>query len=197
MFNQLNNMKMKTMKLKKVAMTLAALMVVGLFTINSVYSQRGKGWGDGPCRNQPKQPPVMAALDLNEEQQEQMKEFHTAHLKEMLPIKNKMQELKAELNTLSSGDDVDMKAVNNKIDEISDLHAKMMKMHEANRQEVREILDEEQKVLFDAFHSKRGKGQHGKGSMHRGFHGKGYGRGPCGGGMGPGFEGTRPRSNEK
>ncbi|MCF8303493.1 MAG: Spy/CpxP family protein refolding chaperone [Bacteroidales bacterium] len=184
---------MKTTMNQRAVMSMVVVFLAGILMSGNIYAQRGHGWGKGPHEDCPKEHPMMKMLDLSDEQQAQMKELHTKHMKEMLPIKNKMGELKAELNTLSTGDDVNMNAVEKKIDEIADLKAKMMKRHQSHRQEVRDILDDEQKVIFDAHHSRMGKGcgfGHGRGHYGKGFHGKGRGLGPCGQGMGPGPKGN-------
>jgi Spy/CpxP family protein refolding chaperone len=88
-------------------------------------------------------------LKLSPEQKKSIMEIKTKMMKEALPIKNQIGEKEAHLKTISTGDNIDMNAVNNTIDEISVLKAKMMKMHMANRQEIRKVLNDEQKLIFD------------------------------------------------
>ena len=114
-------------------------------------------------------------LNLSDEQQEQMKTFRLELMKEMTPIKNEIKVKTAELNMVSTGDNVDTKKVNSLLDEIGSLKTKMAKKKFAHKQKVRGILTDEQKVLFDAHagkmfgnKAKRGDGQMMKHRMHKG-----------------------------
>jgi len=103
-------------------------------------------------------------LDLTEAQQEQMKTMRIKQMEQMLPFKNAMQEKKAKLQTLRSAKNADMKAINKLIDEMADLKADQMKAREAHHQEVRSILSDEQRILFDSFKGNNdGRGGQGKG----------------------------------
>ena len=105
--------------------------------------------------------------------------------KETLPIKNQIDEKKAHLKTVSSGDNVDVTAVNKTIDEIYSLKADMAKKREAFRQDVRKLLNDEQKLAFDLHHAKFGDGEKGKGPKQNPGYGHGSGTG-CGMGQGYG-----------
>ena len=120
--------------------------------------------------------------DLTDEQMEQINDLRTDMMKKALEIRNKINLNQAELRLLTTGEDADMKAVNSKNDDIADLRAQMMKIHAAHRQDVRNLLNEEQQVIFD----QRGPG-FGMG-MERGKSfgkGKGHGKGMRGQGPGP------------
>ena len=63
-----------------------------------------------------------------------------------------------------------MNAINKTIDEISVLKNTMMKKREAHKQEIRKILNDEQRLFFDAHSEKRGEGKgmhHGEGMQHK------------------------------
>jgi Spy/CpxP family protein refolding chaperone len=94
--------------------------------------------------------------DLTEEQQEQIKQLRTAHLKEILPIENKIREKAAQLNTLETSEKVDMVKINKTIEELGELKVTIAKKRAAHRQDIRKILTEDQRVIFDSMPGKRG-----------------------------------------
>lgn len=112
-------------------------------------------------------------LDLTDQQKEQFKALRLDHQKAMLPMKNELNELNAKLKTLSTAENADMKAINSQIDKIGSLKTKMMKSKAAHKQEMRKILTEEQRIMFDSHKGRKGKAcgyGHGRGQ------GKGYGK---------------------
>lgn len=137
---------MKTIKIK----SLASLVLVLLFTM-SIYAQDMQE--KGKC-NLP---------NLTEEQQKKIDELRIAHQKEMMAIKNQLQEKKAHLQTLRTAEKADMNAINTTVDEIGVLQVEKMKKKEAHIQEVRKLLNDEQRLMFDMRHSKKGK-RHGMGN---------------------------------
>lgn len=139
-------------------------------------------------------------LNLTAEQKTQIEKLKTAHMKEMIGLKNQLKEKKAHLRTVTTVDKVDMVEVNKTIDEIGVIKTEMMKKKEAHKQEVRKLLTEEQRLKFDMHHGCCGddddhgmgcgngmKGNAGCGDMKgksncgsgQGMHGKG---GKCQGG---------------
>ncbi|MCK4922521.1 MAG: Spy/CpxP family protein refolding chaperone [Bacteroidales bacterium] len=105
----------------------------------SEFSQRGMGIQNPNCR-----------LDLTEEQQEQMKDLRLEHQNNVMTIKNEMGVLAAEQKVLMSGDDQNLNDINKKIDEMQVLRTDLLKMSVKHRLEVRDLLTDEQKVLFDS-----------------------------------------------
>ena len=100
--------------------------------------------------------------DLTDAQKTEIKKIRTAHMKDVLPLRNKMRELQAHKQTVSTGDNVNMTELNKTIDEIGALQVKMMKKKANHRQAVRKILTEDQRVFFDMHAGKK----HRKGMMH-------------------------------
>lgn len=113
---------------------------------------------------------------LTADQETKIKALHLNLVKQILPIKNELAEKEAHLQTLSTAEKADMKAINATIDEISVLKTKMAKLHMQFRQDVRALLTEEQRVTFD-MHQGKGMGPKGK---------AGYGKGNCAGHPGQG-----------
>ena len=95
--------------------------------------------------------------DLTDEQMEQIKDLKTDHMKEVLPLRNLVQEKQAHLKSISSGDKVDMDKVNNTIEEIGKIKVELAKKRAAHRQEVRNVLSEDQRIVFDSMPMKRGR----------------------------------------
>lgn len=98
--------------------------------------------------------------DMTDEQKEKIKDLRTSMLKEISPVENELKEKKARLNTLSSAAEVDKKAMEKVIKEIGDLKTQLMLTHEFHKQDVRAILTEEQRVMFDRM------GDHKRGMRH-------------------------------
>jgi Spy/CpxP family protein refolding chaperone len=94
-------------------------------------------------------------LDLSEEQKEQIKKLRLEHQKAMLPIKNLFGEQKAKMQTLRTAEKVDLKAIDKLVDDMTGLRAKQMKMQVRHEQEVRSLLTEEQRIMFDTHKNKR------------------------------------------
>jgi Spy/CpxP family protein refolding chaperone len=92
----------------------------------------------------------MLIPDLTEDQQGKIKNIHLNMMKESLSIRNKLGENRAKLKTLQTAENPDMNAIDNLIDESSSLHADLQKKAAANHQQVRSILTEEQRVIFDS-----------------------------------------------
>ncbi|OFX44174.1 MAG: hypothetical protein A2046_08105 [Bacteroidetes bacterium GWA2_30_7] len=151
---------MKTKKLKGIILAIAII-------ISSTLSIKAQDFEKGMLKNIP---------NLTEEQTKKIESLKTPHLKQMLPIKNQLGEKKAQLNTLSTAEKADMVAINKKIDEIGDLKTQMMKNREAHKQEIRKILTEEQRLIFDMHNDK-------KEDKRPMANGKGMNRGPQGKGM--------------
>lgn len=94
---------------------------------------------------------MMSILDLSAEQRDQVKEVRLNNQKGMLPFRNAMQEKNAKLRTLTTADNYDEEAVKELISEIADLRSAMLTMQIAHRQQIRELLTEEQRIKFDTF----------------------------------------------
>jgi Spy/CpxP family protein refolding chaperone len=95
------------------------------------------------------QQPMLAKLDLNEDQKEQIKGIMLEGKQESLPLENQLREKRARLRTLSSGDTYDVSALNKVADEMGDLQVSIQKIHIAKKGEIRALLNDEQKIKFD------------------------------------------------
>jgi len=97
----------------------------------------------GPEQRGPKIP------NLTESQESQLKEFHLQEMKKAQPIENLVAEKEARLNTLTTAEKYDEKAVNKVIEEIGALKTDLAKLKVAGQQKIKSILTEEQLVFFN------------------------------------------------
>ena len=159
---------MKTVKFK----TITAILVALLLSVNTnIFAQSGKKSShlvekhqDGKkcSHDMKKHHDGMGFLNLTDEQKSKIKKLKTANMKEMLPLKNQIGEKKAHIRTLTTADNVDMNAVNKTIDDIGSMKATMMKKQAAHKQEIRKLLNDEQRIHFDMKMSKHNGHEFGK-----------------------------------
>lgn len=95
--------------------------------------------------------------NLTPDQETKLNDLRTKHLKEITPLRNELQEKRARLNTLQSSEKPDLAAINKLIDEMGTLKTNLMKKQAAHRNEVSQILTDEQRVHFNARQGKKGK----------------------------------------
>lgn len=136
---------MNRLNLKRITVLLIVVMVTGIFTI--VQSQprlKEKRNGEKPPFDLRYKLP-----DLTDDQLAKLDELHTNMLVETTPLKKKLLIKRAELDAMSSEKNVDMQEINSKIDEISGLQGEIMKKREANKQEIRKMLNDKQRIHFD------------------------------------------------
>ena len=87
--------------------------------------------------------------NLTEEQKTKIKSLRLATMKEIQPLRNQLGELRAKGKTLTTCEKSDMKAINANIDDITKLQNQIMKIREANHQQIRALLTDEQRIFFD------------------------------------------------
>ncbi|HRY31836.1 MAG TPA: hypothetical protein P5531_02595 [Bacteroidales bacterium] len=155
----------------------AGLLVLVMLVSTVAFSQgRGYGRGDGPRHGWrehradsafgPGSGYCMNIPDLTKDQQEKIGKSRLQYDKEALQLKNQRDELKARLRTLQTADKADNKAIDQVIDEIAAINARLAKKRNLHRQEIRSLLTDEQKLWFDTAKGKKGK--RGKGPRSQG-----------------------------
>lgn len=87
--------------------------------------------------------------DFTDEQTESIEKLLTEHQKEMMVQRNLLTEKEAKLNTLRTADPVDMKAVFKLVEEIGSSKTSIQKDKLEYEQDIRNLLTEEQKVIFN------------------------------------------------
>jgi len=149
---QTNKNKLIIQYLKSNKMKTKNLMFIAvlIFVSSSIFAQ-GPNSKQGNKGNM-----FMNIPDLTEAQKTQLTEMRAANMKEMLPLRNELQEKQAHLNTISTGDNVNLNDVYKVIDEISTIKTNMAKNRAKHRQEVRKILTDDQRVFFDMHAGKKG-----------------------------------------
>ena len=135
--------------MKKLALLLIAGLSIGM---GQAWAQRGMSPGNcihdnrqsaGINRHGPQLP------DLTDDQQEKIMALRVAHQKNMLPVRNSLLEKKAHLRTLTTVDKPDKKAIEVTIKEMNALHTQMQLAQTEHRLEVRGLLTDEQRIIFD------------------------------------------------
>ncbi len=119
----------------------------------------GMGMNGRPGMNRPqagmqRQMPCMN--DLTQEQKDKLKELRLLQMKKMTQFKNRLNELKARIKTLTSVDNPDIKEINKVIEKMGEIKLEMAKNMLAHRMDVRSVLTDDQKVMFD-MHAMKGR----------------------------------------
>lgn len=157
---------MKRKQLTAISMVLVLAMVFS----SSLFAQRGQGRNENGNKGNLSEfrfdgkHGMHRIPNLTEEQTLKMDELRVKHLKEKQEIRSLLDIKRAELRSLEIADKADMKAINAKIDEISGLQNKLVKTNAAHRQEVRSLLNADQKVYFDARNGRRNNNRSGRGA---------------------------------
>ncbi|MCB0494549.1 MAG: periplasmic heavy metal sensor [Cyclobacteriaceae bacterium] len=167
--------------MKQLTKISALLILLGGFA-TTLWAQPA---GDGPQKrmkqNSQVEKPIMKIPDLTDAQKEKIEDIQLNTMKQVQPMKNQLMEKKAHLRTLTTAEKVNMSAINSQIDEIAQLEASIQKLQAASHQGVRNLLTDEQRIVFDA-QSGRRMGGHGPGFGPGEGKGQGHGSGKCGNG---------------
>jgi len=160
---------MKVSKVYLSAVLVVLIIAGGLFAQNS---QKMKRMGEARESRNFNKERMMNLPGITDEQKENMKEIRLTGMKAMQPLRNLVGEKMAKLQTLESAEKADLNAINKVIDEIASIKTAQAKIRAANKQKIRSLLNDEQRVIFDSKRHKRGqKGQrHGKGHGSGTFH---------------------------
>jgi len=144
--------------MKKVYITLImAIIAVSAVAQNRPLQERGF-MGANPAQLVPQ---------LTVEQQESINILQLELRKELLQINNQLAEKRIQLISLQQVEKPSTKSINSKIDEITTIYNKKMKMIAQNRIKVRELLTEEQRVQFDL---RMGSGRRGSNRGNLNYH---------------------------
>ncbi len=141
----------------------AVLVTIGLMVVTFMMAQQGmgqrKGYGHGRGPDQMDRKEMMKEkLNLSEDQEKQMKSIQTKYLGEIQSIENQLDIKRAELKAAISAEE-SRKVIDGFVSEINSLNGQRFEKEIERMLEVRGILDEEQKVIFDAMAGKLWKGQ--------------------------------------
>lgn len=139
---------MRIIKSKYLVLIVALLILFG-----SAFAQHSRTPSEGmekhPSRGKAGMRHMRMILDLTEKQEEKIKKLRTERLKVLLPLQNELAEKEAQLHTLSTAEKVDMKKIYKMIEEIGAIKIQMMKERATYHQDIRKLLTEEQRLVFD------------------------------------------------
>jgi Spy/CpxP family protein refolding chaperone len=93
-------------------------------------------------------------LDLTEEQKDQMKEIHLAHMKDVQPLRDEVKINRVKVDVLLKRDDPDMKEIVSLVEANGKLLTQIQVKSIEQKISVRSLLTDEQKIIYDA-HSER------------------------------------------
>jgi Spy/CpxP family protein refolding chaperone len=132
-------------------MMTAVLFMLAFMAANTAIAQPGSGYGKQRLdeKNCNRAYYNHSLPNLSEDQQTKIEKLHDQHFKSMQAIRDQMAEKKARLNTLNHADKPDMDAINKVIEDIGQLKVQMMKKKITHRLEIRNLLTDEQKIVFD------------------------------------------------
>ncbi len=145
--------------------SITAILLTGIMMVATIssFAQRGRGQ-DRPMlmkkNMQMHQNCFQNIPDLTEEQEAKIEEIRVSHMKEMQEYYNKLNEKRAKLRTLQTKDNPDMDEINSVIEETGEIRTEKHKARAKHHQEVRSLLNEEQKVYFDRHKMKMNKGMY-------------------------------------
>jgi Spy/CpxP family protein refolding chaperone len=132
--------------MKKVYITLIMAMIA-ISGMAQVRQPEGRGYmGANPRMLEP---------TLTAEQSQAIAALRSELSKELLQVNNQMAELRAQLRTLQQVDKPDLRAIDKKIDQVTDLQNKRMKLVARTEAKIRENLTEEQRLQYDLRRGKR------------------------------------------
>ena len=118
---------------------------------------------------QPSEKKFQRIAGLSEDQKAQIHKLRVSHLKDIQTIKNQIGENRAHYKSLMTSENPDMSAINKNIDEFGSLRTQLLKKQAAHTQDVRKLLTDEQRLIFDQRHAERGN-QPGRGLTGRNNH---------------------------
>ncbi|MCK9305111.1 MAG: hypothetical protein PHP30_01735 [Bacteroidales bacterium] len=99
--------------------------------------------------------PAKMIPSLTTEQRAEMAKLRVENLKNMLNFENRLLEKRVQLRILEQTDKPDIKKINEKIDEITDIENMKMKSAAAHKVKVRALLTDDQKVWMDSANNRR------------------------------------------
>lgn len=143
---------------------LITLMMAALFVSAAAFAQNPTKENQRPGQKsmemrQAERQHFRANSFLTDEQKEAVKKIRMETAKEVKPLKNQLRELQAHQQTLATAENADMKAIYKNIDKMSGVKAEIAKIMAKQRQEVRSLLTDEQRLKMDQRMDRRQRGE--------------------------------------
>ena len=120
-----------------------------VFITTMSFAQRGPGNGNCANRGYRSGVGICDNLDLTDDQQTKVDALRVTHLKATQEKRDQLMEKEVKLNSLLNDATIDKKEVEKMVSDIGDLKSELMLARINHRMEVRELLNDEQKVKFD------------------------------------------------
>lgn len=161
--------------MKTIIKTNLLIILVIIMTSGISLAQYGGGEShDGQGYNSCKTKGGYCKLpNLTDDQETQIKNLKLKFLKEKMILTNHLNEKKAHLKTLETSENPDINDINTILEEIYAIKLEIARKKAALTQEIRKILNEEQRLIFDL---RRIKGSKAHGCMSGGRDGQGNGK---------------------
>lgn len=156
--------------MKSIKIVSSALIIL-IFATSMLIAQPGPRRQGLKANNEgsPARGMMMQIPDLTEQQKTAIREAATEMRKEILPLRNQVREKSAHLQTLRTQEDADLDAIHNTLEEIGELKVEIAKERATLHQEIRELLNEDQRIWLDTHRPmRRMKRGMNKGGMNRG-----------------------------
>ncbi|RNC79887.1 MAG: periplasmic heavy metal sensor [Balneola sp.] len=139
----------------------AQLFIIAVFAITSTQAfaqQRGEQRRALAQRAmQAQQQNDRLGLDLTDEQKEQMKAIKMETQKSILPIQNELREKQAQLRSLTTSENANFGKAEDVVRQIGDLRTELQLIQLSSREEIRNLLTEEQQLKFDTMQGRKNK----------------------------------------
>ncbi|MBN1348993.1 Spy/CpxP family protein refolding chaperone [candidate division KSB1 bacterium] len=129
--------------------------IIALVIIGSVFAQQGR-WHAKQAMSG-KANFCDRIPDLTDEQRAKIEDLRLKFQEVRAPERIKMQKMRLELKELMIAKNPNQKAIDTKIDEIGKKRTEMQKQHVAHRLEIRNLLTDKQKAVFDTLPRRAGK----------------------------------------
>jgi Spy/CpxP family protein refolding chaperone len=95
-------------------------------------------------------------LDMSEEQEQQVKQLRLAHVKDVQPLRDEVKINRLKINTLMKNDDPDMEQIVSLVEANGKLLTQIQIKSIRLKINVRNLLTDEQKIIFDAHNERMG-----------------------------------------
>ena len=131
------------------------------------FSQQTKGDCQGKSSMSQADKLEKAIPDLTDQQKKDIEKIGLDMKKQSLPITNELREKRAHLQTLKTTEPIDQAAIDKEIEAIGKLRTDLAKLREDTRLKIRNVLTDEQKVVFDSKAQGKHKGGGKSGCGHK------------------------------
>ncbi|NOX90690.1 MAG: Spy/CpxP family protein refolding chaperone [Calditrichaeota bacterium] len=122
-----------------------SLVVITLLTVGVLTAQPQPG-----PQMPPPGAPMLKALNLTDEQRDQIADFRLELQKKMVAMRGDLQKLQSEYRLMLIDDKVSEKELQKQLQKIGDLRIKMALERAKNQRKIRSLLTDVQKKKFDA-----------------------------------------------